>query len=667
MIIGIDFGTTNSCVSVFNEKSGKIEIVNDNSGNNTYPTCLYFDKETDDILFGEVAYNLLKSKNNGMYIGNIIHNIKRLVGIDWNSLSNNNNQENTLQKFFKESGIKIIEKQENKNHICIQLTYNRSTKNFTVSDIIKLYLRYLKHLIYQNYGSENEKCTNLKTVITVPAYFTDIQREVILDCCKTVGFDILRVINEPTSAILAYTWEMNKINKNFIENMGDKIDNYLVLDCGGGTTDLSLINVDYEEMIFQVKTVEGDNFLGGQDLTNNMVKWVCNKIALVDPTTKILNTILKECERAKAELSYNQNTVINLECINDKDHMIQLSRTKFVEINEVFFSKIRELLKKINGDKMNKVDKILFVGGSTNIPYFVEMCNQIFGHEIQIINTLDKNTAVSIGATVQGIILSGILETIDETNKFTDTLLLDIIPMSIGVKTIGDIMSVIIPKGTPIPCERTEYFSNSEDYVNSIDIDIYQGIRKFVKDNFYLGSFVLENLDDTKTRGQIHIKMVLRVDENGIIRAKAEQKSGGGADDEGVIKEIVVSKIVNNKNCKDKEKSKEEQFEKDIEDEFLKIDDTERANKILAKLELYDSFKFLLTRFHEIRENLITCDEKYDLNSGWKRFQIDELNNLFNDTFNIIMEWENYNKDILITTKISFEKRWHEIIYNLTN
>lgn len=652
MIIGIDFGTTNSCVSLFDEISGKIEIVRDNSGNTTYPTCLYFDKETDDILFGEIAYNLLKSKNNTMYLGNIIHNIKRLIGIDWISL---NEQEKTLHDFFKDSGIKVTENKnkikdnrDRVNEICIELTYNGLAQKFTVSYIIKLYLRYLKHLINQSFPSKNE----YKTVITVPAYFTDTQREVILNCCKSCGFDVLRVINEPTSAILAYIWEMNKIDADFIQNMGDKADNYLVIDCGGGTTDLSLINVDYEEMIFQVQTVEGDNFLGGQDITNNMVKWVCQKINIENPTTKIINTILKECERVKSELSYNLNAVINLESINDKDYTVPISRTKFVEINESFFVKIHNLLKKIRETYMP--NKILFVGGSTNIPYFVELCNKTFGDNTHIINTLDKNTAVSIGATVQGVILSGILETIDTTNKFTDTLLLDIIPMSIGVKTIGDIMSVIIPKGTPIPCERTESFSNSEDYIDSIDIDIYQGVRKFVKDNIYLGSFVLENLDNTKTRGQMRIRMVLHVDENGIIRATAEETSSGAN------KEIVVSKVTNNKNCDKKDK-----FERDIEDEFLKIDDTERANKILAKLELYDSFKFLLTRFYEIREDLE--NKGMNLNSGWKHYQTDELNELFNDTFNIIGEWEKYDKDVLLNTKILFEKRWHEIIYNITN
>ena len=637
MIIGIDFGTTNSCVSVFDENSHDIRVIPDNLGNTTYPTCLYFDKETDDILFGEVAYNLLKSKNNTLFLGNIIHNIKRLVGISWQSLK----KQDTLNNFFLESGIKIINIDE--DQCGIEIMYNNIIQIWSVNKIIKFYFKYLKYLIEEFY--RNLDTITYDTVLTVPAYFTDVQREIILNCCKSCGFNVLRVINEPTSAILAYIWGMNKLNKNFIKNMGDKTDNYLVIDCGGGTTDLSLINVDYEEMVFQVQNVEGDNFLGGQDITNNMVKWVCEKIKLINPTTKILNTILKECERAKGELSYTQNVVIHLECIDNKDYTISLSRTKFVEINISFFSKISELLTNIGNP-----DKILFVGGSTNIPYFVEICNNIFGKNIEIINTLDKNTSVSIGATVQGVVLTGLLEELDNNNinKFADTLLLDIVPMSIGVKTIGDIMSVIIPKGTSIPCERTEIFSNSEDYITSIDIDIYQGLRKFIKDNFYLGSFVLENLDNTKMRGQMRIRMVLRVDENGIIKATAEETSTG------INKEIIVSKV-----------NKEQQIENNPEDEFLKIDDTERANKILIKLELYDSFKFLLTRFHEIRQDLE--NKGMDLSCGWKQYQINELNNLFNDTFDIIMTWENYDKNYLSFTKNNFEKLWHQIIYNLIN
>lgn len=637
MIIGIDFGTTNSCISIFNPETNKIDVIPDTAGNLTYPTCIFFNKDTDDILVGEIAFNLLRSKNNKIYIGNIIHDIKRLVGVKWDEFENNIN----LQKFFNKSGIIIV---NNEGFCGIKIKYNNQEQIFTVNKIINIYLNYLKFLIKNWLNIREDTCLDI--VITVPAYFTDIQRDIIAKCCDSCNLNVIRMINEPTAAILAYIWEQYNNDKSFLD-INKKPDDYLVIDCGGGTTDLSLVNVDYEEMIFQVKTVEGDNFLGGVDVTNKLVEWICNKMELNNHQlidTGIINRIIKECERLKNDISYSENATFTLESVFDKDYKIPISRTRFIEINSEFFNKISSLLKTIRYSHLP--DKILFVGGSTNIPYFSTLCKKIFGDKIEIINNLDKNKGVSIGATVQGVILKDLL--IDSHNRFKDTLLIDIIPMSIGVKTIGDIMSIIIPKNTHIPCEKIQFFTNSHDFVDAIDIDLYQGNRKFIKDNYHIGSFTLEDLDITKKRGEQKLKLVIKVDSDGIINVLAEETTTG------VSRQLTISKTTtSNKNNDDDI----------INDELLKLDDTERLNKVLCKLELYDSFKFLLGRFHEIKNDLVK--NNIDINSNWNKFQIHELNELFNDTFELIKNWENFDKDYIKNQKILFEENWHKIIYNL--
>jgi molecular chaperone DnaK (HSP70) len=623
IVVGLDWGTTNSCISYYNKESKQVQVIPNEQGNFTSPSILFLDSESSEILFSDSALQLLRSNNNQHYLSNIFYNLKRLVSktcID-----------ETLLPFFNHNTINSTA-----NQITFDIMYNNKQESLNVSTLITFYLKYLKTLLCNHFSIDIS--SNLEIVLTVPAYFDDHQRTILKECCESIGLLVLRIINEPTAASLAYALDKqsgsNSIDEEFI----------LTFDCGGGTTDISLLHLDYIDSIYEVKNTVGDNLLGGEDITNNLVNFIVQKLKLENVNNKTLNKIKKQAEEAKKQLSFNQQTTIYLE-IGDNDHTLVISQSQFNDINREFYNKIRNLIyyvlddyiQKTNNFDYSKINSVIFVGGTSRIPYFKSLFQEILP-QAQINNTIDPDQTISIGASIQGALLKDL---IDEDSG-GDTLLMDIVPLSVGLETIGGIMTPIISRNSLLPISRSQTFTNSEGYDDTITINIYQGERKLVKDNIFLASFDLtSDLFTNYDKGEIQIHVTFEIDSDSIIHAKATAK----VSDNEIQSNIQVTK--NHKT--DLAKNLDEIL---LSAEMNKLVDTELSNKILAKIELYDSFKYLLSVFHEKRS---------ESNDG---FLLGQLNELFNHTFNIIQNYTEYSSKELENIKQLFEKKWHTLLFS---
>lgn len=488
MILGIDFGTSNSCCSYFSGKENR--VITNEYGNEIYPTCIAFNKYSDEILYSNSAYDLTSNKD-----VTVIKNIKGLIG----SLSD-----------IEGTGIEIM--------------YNNNLKKFTINEIVVLYLNYLKN-ISENFTNKVVK----DIVITVPAYFSNIQRNKIKTCCELANLNVIRIINEPTSAILAYCWQL--LNKCL------ETRNILVLDCGGGTTDYSIINADFSENLFEVVNIYGDNDLGGNDLTDNLYNYVLNEIYLKYndyPNTLKLLKIWNMCDNLKRRLSFNERDLMFIEnVVDEQDFSIVISRSKFYYINKNFFDKIRGDIIKVTENKT--IDEIILVGGTTRIPLFVDICKEIFGEKININNKIKGDTIVAIGAGIQGFLLSDVKKSEDQ-----DLVLVDVTPMSLGIKTDDNRMSIIISKNTPIPVSKTQIFTNSES-MDTLAIEIYQGDNQYVKDNIFLRSLKF-NCNKIE-RGGLRIAVTFTISVDGILTVSAKDILTENEETRLVVKENVISNM----------------------------------------------------------------------------------------------------------------------------
>lgn len=627
--IGIDWGTTNSCISYYNTNLKCVQVIPNEHGKFTSPSMLFLDSESPEILYSNSALQLLhsNSKSTGAenYLCGLFYNLKRLVG--------NKLDENIYLQFFKHNIY-------NSNTSEFTLTWNNKEQNIHITKLIKFYLRYLRGIVLDHFSIVSDTDISIDIVITVPVYFNDNQRTILKQCCESVKFNVLRIINEPTAASLAYALEKSKYQSNDEEFI-------LTFDCGGGTTDISLLHLDYTESIYEVKNTIGDNLLGGEDITNNLINYIISKLVLQN-SKHMLNKIRKQAEEVKIQLSFNKQATFYLE-LGDKDYTLIITQSQFDEINKHTYQKIRnmiycvldEYMQKCNTFNYSKINSIILVGGTSRIPYFKYLFQTIFPNAL-INNIIDPDQTISIGASIQGALLKDLLD--ESTGR--DTLLLDIIPLSIGVETIGGIMTPIISRNTPLPISRTQTFTNSNSFEECIIINIYQGERKLVKDNIFLASFKLSSpLLAKYEKGQVQIKLTFYVDSNSVIHAKAIAKIDS---EETITSDIQVTKTYNTPIDID-----------DMSYELNKITDTEMANKILAKIELYDSFKYLLSVFHEkeLKQNKDneTNDPTYDECA---------LNELFNKTFTVIQNYMDYSAKELCEIKCSFEKNWHILLFS---
>ena len=486
-VIGIDLGTTNSCVAVL--EGGKPIVVTNSEGGRTTPSMVAFARENTRLV-GQLAKR--QSVTNAV---NTIHSVKRFIGRRW---------EDTEAERSRVP-YKCVTGRDNTVNLEIQ------QRAYTPQEISAMILQKLKADAEAFLG---EAVT--QAVITVPAYFTDAQRQATKDAGTIAGLEVLRIINEPTAAALAYGLEKQ-----------DKEQKILVFDLGGGTFDVSILQLG--NGVFEVKATSGNNHLGGDDFDNVIVRWMIKafydreKIDL--RTDKMALQRLREAaEKAKIELSTAPTTSLNLPFITADEtgpkHLeMDLTRSKFEELaKELIQSTLNPVQQALKDAELTpeEIDRIILVGGSTRIPAVQAAIKTLF-EQVQIDRSINPDEAVALGAAIQGGVLGGEVE---------DILLLDVTPLSLGIETLGEVFTKIIDRNTTVPTSKSQVFSTATDGQTSVEIHVLQGERALAKDNKSLGKFLLAGIP-VAPRGVPQIEVAFEIDVNGILQVSAQDKGTG--------------------------------------------------------------------------------------------------------------------------------------------
>lgn len=483
-IIGIDLGTTNSCVSVM--EGGKPVVITNSEGNRTTPSIVAFTNK-GEVLVGQPAKNQMVTNPE-----NTIFSIKRFMGNTYNEVS----EERSRMPYtvLEENGKVKIKTLEG---------------NFTPQEISARILQKMKQTAEEYLGE-----TVTDAIVTVPAYFNDSQRQSTKDAGRIAGLNVLRIINEPTAAALAYGIEKKKDEK------------IAVYDLGGGTFDISILEL--ADGLFEVKSTNGDTHLGGDDFDHAVIDWLISEFKKeqgidLNNDKMALQRLKEAAEKAKKELSSSLQTDINLpyltaDASGPKHLNVSLTRSKFEELIRDLVEKTRIPCEKAMQDAgltLNDINEVILVGGSTRIPLVQETVKNIFNKEPN--KSVNPDEAVAMGAAVQGGIIKGDVK---------DVLLLDVTPLSLGIETEGSVMTVLINRNTTIPTHKNQVFSTAADNQSSVTIRVLQGERKMANDNRELGRFELEGIPPAP-RGVPQIDVSFDIDANGIVHVSAKDLGTG--------------------------------------------------------------------------------------------------------------------------------------------
>ncbi|CAI4035912.1 hypothetical protein SMKI_14G1210 [Saccharomyces mikatae IFO 1815] len=491
--IGIDLGTTYSCVATY---ESSVEIIANEQGNRVTPSFVAFTPE--ERLIGDAAKNQA-----ALNPRNTVFDAKRLIGRRFDDES--------VQKDMKTWPFKVIDVDGNP---VIEVQYLEETKTFSPQEISAMVLTKMKEIAEAKIGKKVEKA-----VITVPAYFNDAQRQATKDAGAISGLNVLRIINEPTAAAIAYGLGAGK---------SEKERHVLIFDLGGGTFDVSLLHI--AGGVYTVKSTSGNTHLGGQDFDTNLLEHFKaefkKKTGLdISDDARALRRLRTAAERAKRTLSSVTQTTVEVDSLFDgEDFESSLTRARFEDLNAPLFKSTLEPVEQVLKDaKISKsqIDEVVLVGGSTRIPKVQKLLSDFFDGK-QLEKSINPDEAVAYGAAVQGAILTG-QSTSDETK---DLLLLDVAPLSLGVGMQGDIFGIVVPRNTTVPTIKRRTFTTVGDNQTTVQFPVYQGERVNCKENTLLGEFDLKNIP-MMPAGEPVLEAIFEVDANGILKVTAVEKSTG--------------------------------------------------------------------------------------------------------------------------------------------